>query len=198
MKLMGSATSPFVRKARVAAHMKGLAVEFVVTEKGQPKGGDVRNQNPLRKVPVLVLPDGTQLYDSHVICEYLDSLAPAPALFPAPGPARWTMLRTASLADGIMEAAILAIYEKRYRPEDKWVPSWVEMQLGKVQAGLAWLDANVPPAEPDYGAITVAAALWFVDNRVGKDWRTNAALAAWFDAFTKGNAAWQATAPPPA
>jgi glutathione S-transferase len=192
---MGSLGSPFVRKVRILATIKGIALDMVETEAGQPKSGNLRNLNPLKKVPVLVLDDGTQLFDSHVICEYLDSLNDTPRLIPAHSPARWQVLRTAALADGILEAAILAVYEKRFRPEDKWVPAWVEMQLGKANAGLDWLEKNVPSATPDYAAITVAAALGFIDKRIGDSWRaSHPALAAWFDRFTTSSA-WVATQP---
>lgn len=197
MHLMGSAGSPFVRKPRLVAAAKGLTLDLVVTEGGQPKAGPLRNANPLKKVPCLVLDDGTQLFDSHVICEYLDSLSDTPRVFAAPGPARWLALRNAALADGLMEAAILALYEKRYRPEEKWVQSWVDMQLGKTNSALAWLDGNLPAPGVDYGVITVATAVAFVDNRIGKGWRdTNRNLSAWFDSTTATLPGWDATKPP--
>ena len=133
MKLLSAAPSPFGRKVKIVAGLKGLgdkiAVEMVDT--AAPDTSALKRENPLAKIPVLILDDGTQLFDSAVICEYLDSLTPSPKLFPAPGSARWRTLTLAALADGMMEAALAIVYEKRFRPDDKWVASWVERQVAE-------------------------------------------------------------------
>jgi glutathione S-transferase len=202
MQLLGSPGSPFGRKARMTAAVKGLMnkVEFLPTENGQPVGKPLRNENPLSKIPVLVLEDGTQLYDSKVICEYLDSLAPTPVLFPQSGRERFLTLRLGALCDGMMEAAILVIYEKRFRPEEKWVQSWVDRQQAKVDAGLSALERQPPEwtSHPDYGHITLASALSYLDWRFERRWRKSSPrLVAWLDKFARAVPSFETTMPPP-
>jgi glutathione S-transferase len=201
MQLLGSLGSPFVRKARMAAIMKGVMdrIEMVPTEAGQPVSHSLRNENPLHKIPVLVLEDGTQLYDSKVICEYIDTLQPAPALFPKSGRERVLTLRLGSLCDGVLEAAVLIIYEKRFRPEDKWVQSWVDRQQAKIDAALGWLEPDPPgwTSHPDYGHIALAAALGYLDFRFQSRWRAgHPRLVSWLDRFAKAVPAFEATKPP--
>lgn len=201
MQLMGSPSSPFVRKVRMTAAVKALMerIEFVPTEAGQPLEHALRNENPLAKIPVLVLEDGTQLYDSKVICEYLDTLHAAPLLFPAGGRERILTLRLGALGDGVLEAAVLLVYEKRFRPADKWVDVWVNRQQDKIDAALRWLE-NEPPAwaaHPDYGHITVAAALGYLDFRFAGRWRAgHPRLVSWLDRFARAVPAFAATKPP--
>ncbi len=118
MKLRYSPTSPFARKVMVVAHEHGLAerIELMpaMTSPVEPNA-DVARDNPLAKIPSLTLDDGSTLYDSRVIAEYLDQLAGA-KLFPPPGPYRWAALRQQALADGLLEAAVLIRYERVLRP----------------------------------------------------------------------------------
>ena len=202
MRLLSAPPSPFGRKVKMTAHMKGLLdrieVESVDTLHANPR---LAAQNPLSKIPVLILADGTQIYDSKVICEYLDSLSPSPRLFPASGPERWKTLTLGALADGIMEAALLSVYEKRFRPEDKWVPSWLERQQAKIDAALKMLESAPPQwgAHPEYGHLALAAALGYLDLRLEGRWRTgHPRLVAWLDAFSNAVPAYARTAPPPA
>ena len=134
MKLLSSPASPFGRKVKVVARMKGVLdqIEIEKADTNVAENKVLKKENPLAKIPVLILADGTQLFDSHVICEYLDSLTPSPRLFPAAGAERFNTLTLGALGDGILEAALLLVYEKRFRPEDKWVRSWMDRQQSKI------------------------------------------------------------------
>jgi glutathione S-transferase len=118
MQLYYSATSPYVRKVRVVAIEKGLDGDIELIEAMPwPDPSLIATQNPLGKVPALVLDDGTALYDSPVICEYLDTLGEGNRLLPPVGPARWRSLRIQALADGIMDAAVSIVLERRRSAE---------------------------------------------------------------------------------
>lgn len=200
MRLLSAPPSPYGRKVKIAAHMKGvmdrITVETVDTN-DPAKATALQGENPLVKIPVLVLPDGTQLFDSHVICEYLDVLAPTPRLFPEGGAARFNTLTLGALGDGILDAALLLVYEKRFRPEDKWVHGWMDRQQMKIDSAVRHLEKN-PPAfgsSPDYGHITIASALGYLDLRHEGRWRsTSPKLAVWLDRFSAAVPAYQLTA----
>jgi glutathione S-transferase len=189
VKLCYAAASPFVRKVMVVLHETGQLGDVEIMEVSTTPvapSGDVSARNPLSKIPALELADGATLYDSRVICAYLDDRAGA-GLYPT-GAARWATLTLEATADGIMDAAVLAVYERRIRPEDKQFDDWVEAQWGKVAGGLAalntkWMDHLNRPM--DMGHIAVACALGYLDFRHGdRDWRqSNDALAGWFDSF---------------
>jgi glutathione S-transferase len=199
MKLLSALPSPFGRKVKMTARLKGLdgsiAVELVDTSKPNPA---LAAQNPLAKIPVLILDDGTQIYDSHVICEYLDSLAPAPRLFPSGGLERYRMLTRAALADGLLDAAILIVYESRFRPEAQRVQGWLDRQHAKIDGGLDHLEAAPPvwTGTPDYADVTLACALGYLDLRLEGAWRARCPrLVAWLDAFARDVPAFEATRP---
>lgn len=199
MKLLSAPASPFGRKAKMTALIKGLAarlaIETVDTLQANPR---LAAENPLSKIPVLILDDGTQLYDSRVVCEYLDSLAATPRLIPAAGLDRFRCLTRAALADGLMEAAVLIVYEGRFRPEDKRVPSWLARQQAKIDGGLDHLEASLPAwgGEPDYADVALACALGYLDFRLGGSWRPGRPrLVAWLDAFAGSVPAFDATRP---
>ena len=120
----------------------------------------ILEQNPLGKVPVLELDDGTAVFDSPVILEYLDHLAGGGKIIPKDGKARFEALRLQALADGILDASILVVYEGRYRPAEKHEQKWLDLQNGKVARGLAALEASPPGLDspPTVGQITVACA----------------------------------------
>lgn len=194
MKLRHSPTSPFVRKVMVLAHEAGLAgrIETVPTAPGADEETLARD-NPLGKVPALVTDDGAVLYDSAVICEYLDSLHDGVRAFPAAGAARWTALCRQALADGILDAAVLRRYEE-LRPAAQQSAEWIERQQRKVARGLDALEADAAagglagPAGPlSIGDIAVACALGYLDLRYpGEDWRGGRpALAAWYAGAAK-------------
>jgi glutathione S-transferase len=199
MRLMFAPASPFVRKAVMTARIKGVFDQLTL-EHGDTRGAHnplLIAANPLAKIPALVLADGTQLFDSRVICEYLDSLAPSPVLYPASGMDRYRCLTRVALADGIMDAALLIVYEGRYRPADKHVPEWLERQQAKIDSALGVLNA-APPAwtgQPDAGDIALACALGYLDLRFAGTWRaTHPALVAWLDRFIAAVPAYDMTA----
>lgn len=201
MKLLSAPPSPFGRKVKLTARVKGLMPQIAIetVDASVPENVALRKENPLSKIPVLILDDGTQLFDSHVICEYLDSLAPEPRLFPTAGMERYKTLTRGALGDGILDAAILLVYEKRFRPEEKWVKSWMDRQEAKIQSALDHLE-NSPPAwsaHPDYGHITIACALGYLDFRHEGKWRaSHRRLVGWLDAFAATVPAFAETAPP--
>src|SRR5262245_62483234 len=114
MKLLSSLLSPYVRKVRIAAAMKGLGdrIELVPIDTNVPDNPAINRANPLAKVPALLV-DDLAIYDSHVICEYLDAQAPAPALFPKDAAARLKTLTLGALDDGILDAALLPVSYER-------------------------------------------------------------------------------------
>jgi glutathione S-transferase len=191
MKLYSSPLSPYGRKVKIAAAMKGLSSKIEVTLADTNKGDPELNRlNPLAKIPCL-LADGQAIFDSHVICEYLDAHGTGPVLFPAKGSERWKTLTLGALADGMLDAALLLVYEKRFRPEDKHVAAWTDRQWAKVNGALDQLE-KAPPAwsdHPDYGHVTLACALGYLDLRHGGTWRPSPSspghpkLVAWLDRF---------------
>ncbi len=200
MRLLSSPASPYGRKVKIAAYMKGVMSRIQVeTVDTSVQNEELRRENPLVKIPVLILDDGTQLFDSHVICEYLDTLAPEPKLFPTGGAERFNTLTLGALGDGILDAALLLVYERRFRPEDKWVQAWVDRQQLKIDSSILHLERN-PPAwgdSPDYGHITVACALGYLDLRHGGKWREKSPkLVKWLDQFAATVPSFAKTAPP--
>jgi glutathione S-transferase len=193
--------SPFGRKARIAVKVLGLEGKVALAAASTVDPADpIRQQNPLGKVPVLLLDDGGALYDSPVILEYLDYLAGGGRIIPPEPQARFAALRLEALADGIMDASILINYEARYRPPEKHEAKWLELQGGKVARALAVLEAAPSVAigtPPDVGAITLACALGYRDFRFPGSWRgTHPRLAAWLDDFAARVPAYAATTPP--
>lgn len=203
MKLLSSPSSPYVRKVRITARMKGLTgqIEEVAAGTNDLGNAELLAANPLYKIPALILDDGSTLYDSAVICEYLDAQVSSPVLFPGDGPARWDALRLGALGDGILDAAILLVYEKRFRPEDKWVAAWTDRQQAKLDDAVAHLEKN-PPAwqgTPNYGHLTIASALGYLDFRHEGKWRANAPkMVAWLEKFAEAVPAFGETMPPAA
>jgi len=199
MKLLSSLLSPYVRKVRIAAAMKGLTdrIELVPIDTNVPDNPAINRVNPLAKVPALIVDDAA-IYDSHVICEYLDGLAAAPVLFPKEAAQRVKTLTLGALGDGILDAALLLVYEKRFRPEQKWHEPWQQRQQGKVDRALAALEQS-PPAwgeSPDYGHLTLACALGYLDFRHDGKWRAGRPnMVAWVDAFARAVPAFAATRP---
>ena len=156
MLLRSSPASPFGRKVRMAAIILGLDRRIEITKADTTDPADtVRKENPLGKIPALVLDDGEVLYDSRVIVEYLDHLAGGGRIVPNDAKARFAALRLQALADGILDASILQVYEGRWRDAAKHEPKWVEHQAGKVTRALAALEAAPPgrDATPNIGQI---------------------------------------------
>lgn len=184
MKLYFNPASPFVRKVRVTAHELGLAGRIELTSLSltpvSPHDG-VRSRNPLGKIPTLVTDEGAALFDSPVICEYLDVLAGGNRIFPPIGAARWTALRRQALADGIMDAAVLTRYEEAVRPKELRWQNWVDGQFLKIRTALDGLEREELDGTFDIGAISIACALSYLDLRFASEgWRTSRPrLAAW-------------------
>jgi glutathione S-transferase len=198
MKLLSSLLSPYVRKVRIAAAMKGLTdrIELVATDTNVPNP-ELNRANPLAKVPALVV-DGEPIFDSHVICEYLDGQAASPQLIPPAHRARIKTLTLAALADGILDAALLLVYEKRFRPQEKWHEPWQQRQQDKIDRALAQLEKEPPQwqTSPDYGHLTLACALGYLDFRHEGRWRQgHPKLVRWLDAFARAVPAFEATRP---
>jgi glutathione S-transferase len=191
MKIYYSATSPFVRKCLICAHELGLFDRLeLVPAAAHPVNRDrsLVAVNPLGKVPTLVTDEGAVLYDSPVICEYLNSLGDG-RLLPEQGAARWNALVDQSLADGIMDAAILTRYETAVRPESLRWNEWVSGQLDKVSCGLAAIEprARALGERVDLGTVALGCALGYLDFRnASLGWREkHPDTAVWFDRFGK-------------
>lgn len=201
MELLCSATSPYVRKVRVVLREKGLidaTTETMVDPHADPSA--LRRHNPLGKVPTLVLADATALYDSPVICEYLDTLADAPRLLPAGGPERWAVLRGQALADGILDLAVALTAERR-RPEGERSPATMERWRDRIAAATGAMTAELDrlPPEPTLAHIAFAVALGYLDFRhPDLRWRDGrVTLTDWLECFVP-RASMQQTAPPAA
>ncbi len=198
MTLRTVAPSPFGRKVRLAAAVLGLTDDIAIEAADTMDPEDsILGQNPLGKIPALILDDGRVLYDSRVIIEYLDTIAGGARLIPAEIDARFEALTAAALADGILDAGILIVYEGRYRPDIEPYGPWLDHQRGKIERGIAALEAAPPPIEPvTVGAIGVACALGYLDFRKQVDWRSrNRGLIGWLDAFAAAVPAFDDTRP---
>jgi glutathione S-transferase len=198
--LRSSPASPFGRKIKIAAGVLGLDDQIEIQPADTTDPTDtVRKQNPLGKIPALVLEDGMVLFDSRVILEYLDHRAGGGRIVPIDASARFAALRLQALADGMMDAAILLIYEGRWRPADRREAKWVDHQAGKVARALAALEADPPilDAPPDMGRIALACALGYQDFRFAGSWRKDhPRLVAWLDNFAAAVPAYAASRPP--
>lgn len=184
MQLLYSPASPFARKVRIAAHELGLAERLEVAVVNPWTDETVRQVNPLSQVPALIADDGSAVFDSAVICEYLDALAGG-GLYPD-GEARWGALVLQALADGIGDAAVRAVVEGR-RAEGERHADVVERAMKAVEAGLGALaDQTFWPDRFAIGEIAVAAQLGYLDFRDVVDWRSGRpGLAAWYEAVAR-------------
>ena len=185
MKLAYSPASPYVRKVTACAIKRGVNVERMKIGTTDP---ELLKFNPLSKVPTLITDDGQHLFDSPVICEYLDSVGSAPKLFPAPGAARWKALTQEALADGILDAT-----QPRRRevalPQDDGRKDYIKLQQGKVARAL---DAFEKQADSlgnldTIGEITIGCALGYLDFRYANEpWRDgHPKLTAWYERVVK-------------
>jgi len=142
MKLIGSFTSAYVRKARVVLAEKKLDYQFELENVWAPET-KIAASNPLGKVPCLVMEDGSTMYDSRVIAEYLDTLTPVCKLLPANSRDRANVKVWEALADGVLDAAVLAYLERTWRPGEQQSQAWFDRQMGKVHGGLAVMSENL-------------------------------------------------------
>lgn len=173
MKLYYSPNSPFVRKVRITAIEKGLMDKIeLVTASPMENSTDLHSANPLGKIPALVLEDGQTIFDSPVICEYLDSLSPHNPLIPPSGAARLATRKTEALADGIMDACV-ARYLEFMRPENERSPRWIERWENAIKRSLDVLESGKEalPDSFDLGAIALVSALGYVDLRYELNWK---------------------------
>ncbi len=191
MKLYFSPFSPYVRKCLVVAHELGLDARItLLPSAAHPIQRDqtIIANNPLGKVPTLLTDDGQALYDSRVICEYLDDLG-CGSLFPKTGTARWKALTLHALGDGMLDAALLARYEDVARPEAIRWKEWRAGQLDKIETSLAYLesDARALSERTDIGTLTIGCALWYLDVRFTElNWRVRyPKVAQWYAAFAQ-------------
>jgi glutathione S-transferase len=200
MRLYHTQTSPYVRKVMVVAHETGLVSQIETTFlRPLPMKTDpvLSKENPLSKIPVLVTPEGP-LYDSPVICEYLDGLHAGPKLIPASGAARFRTLRTQALCDGILEAAILVFYERTQRPQELHWSAWIEGQTQKAMQGLDALerDASDFGDAIDLAQICAGVTIGWLEfrNVLGELRSARPTLAKWFEKFS-ARPSMQATLP---
>jgi glutathione S-transferase len=188
MKLLYQTHSPYARKVLVMAHELGLAGEMeVIHHETSPtrRNDDVFAANPLGKVPVLILPDGATIFDSTVICDYLDAHHQGRRLIPPDGPARWQVLRLQALAQGIADAGIALRWEIERRPVAVRWPPLAEGQRQKLTEAYDFLEGHVPLAGPlDLGQIALATALSWIEFRDLSDFRQERpVLTRWYEAF---------------
>lgn len=179
MKLIGSTASPFVRKVRVVMAEKKLDYDFEL-ENVWTAETRIHLSNPLGKVPCLIMEDGSSMYDSRVIVEYIDTLTPVCKLLPPNGRDRSDIKVWEALADGVLDAAVLVRLEKTLRPQEQQSADWIERQMGKVHAGLAMLSTNLGESPFCKGNhytladVAVGCALgWIAFRFPDIDWRTD-------------------------
>ena len=192
MKLIGSVTSPYVRKVRIVMAEKRLDYELVLEDVWSP---DTRIQqfNPLGKVPCLVMEDGGAMFDSRVIVEYLDTLTPVCKLIPPNGRERAEVKCWESLADGVLDAAVLVRLERTLRPEAQQSPDWIKRQMDKVNGGLKAMSAGLKDTPFCCGThytladVAVGCALGWISFRFPEiDWRdTHPNLGKLFDKLSE-------------
>ena len=199
--LRSTVTSPFGRKVRMAIDVLGLTDRVTLVPANTLDAYDtLRQQNPLGKMPCLLNLDSSAIYDSGVIVEFLQDVAGTDRLLPARGPARFKALTLARLADGIAEAAILMVYDGRFRPGQPPAELWLAHQRGKIERALAAFAAAPPePGKTDIVAIGLACALGYLDWRKPVEWRqAYPGLAAWLSAFAAHEPAFERTRAEPA
>ncbi|MGD9539319.1 glutathione S-transferase [Methylocystis sp.] len=189
-----SPASPYARKVRIAADLLGLSerIEIVAGDAADP-ADSLRRQNPLGKIPTLILEDGSTLYDSRVIVEYLDHLSGA-GVIPVDPSARFAALRLQALGDGVNDAALLIRYETFSRPEALRYDEAIAHQQGKIDRALDALEAAPPAGQVDIGHIAVACALGYLDLRFAGAWREkHPRLVAWLEKFARAVSTFEAT-----
>ncbi len=189
MQLYDNPASPFCRKVKVLLREVGHEAEVeLLASGGNPLAGDSPvAPNPLGKIPALVRDDGPAVYDSRVICRYLDDKFHG-GLYPQSRV--WEVLTLEATADGIMDAAVLVVYEARFRDEQIRSDAWTDGQWNKVTRALDAIEARWMghlAGKIDAGQIALGCALGYLDFRHGgRNWRAGrTALAAWYDDFSK-------------
>ena len=193
--LRSSPRSPFARKVRIAAALLEFEdrIEIFNADTNNPE--DVlRNQNPLGKIPALVLENGETVFDGAVIVEYLDRLAGGGKIIPSEPRARFRSLTQQALADGVSDAAVLLRYEILWREPEKRSEKWMAHQRDKIARTLSAFDATPPEEICDVGTIALACALGYLDLRFDGGWRAeHPRLVAWLDVFSDATPSFEAT-----
>lgn len=193
--LRAAATSPFVRKVRIVASVLGLEdqIEISAADTGNPEDS-LRLQNPLGKIPALILENGETIFDSAVIVEYLDWLAGGGKVIPSEPQARFHTLTQQSLADGIAEAAVLIRYERLWHEPPQRSEAWIAYQNEKIARALGVFEGKPPEELSDAGTIALASALGYLDLRYEGAWRADhPRLVDWLDVFSDATPSFEAT-----
>ena len=177
MKIIGSLTSPYARKVRIVLAEKKIEADFVPENVWTPET-TIGQHNPLGKIPCLVMDDGSAVFDSRVIVEYVDTLSPVGKLIPADGRERAAVKTWEALADGLLDAGILTRYEATLRPAEQQSPAWVERQMSKIDAALKSMSIGLGESthchnnQFSLADIAVGCALGYLDFRFPSlDWR---------------------------
>ncbi len=193
--LRAAAPSPFARKVRIAASVLELddRIEISAADTGDPEDS-IRGQNPLGKIPALILENGDVLFDSRVIVEYLDALAGGGRIIPADPVRRFRSLTQQALADGICDAAVLMRYESLWREPALRSEKWLAHQSDKISRALSAFERAPPEELSDIGTIALASALGYLDLRFEGAWRAgHPGLVAWLDLFSAATPSFEAT-----
>jgi glutathione S-transferase len=193
--LRSSAASPFARKVRIAAALLDLEdkVEILAADTNDPDD-PLRRQNPLGKIPALILENGETIFDSAVILEYLDWLGGGGQIIPSEPQARFRSLTQQALADGIAEAAVLIRYETLWREPPHRSERWIAYQNEKIARALRAFESRPPEELIDAGTISLACALGYLDLRFAGAWRADhPELATWLEIFSEATPSFEAT-----
>jgi len=193
LKMFHSPASPFVRKVLVCAYEKGVSDQIEnLPSKAWPvkRDPEIVRENPSGQVPSAIMEDGSPLFDSRVICAYVDTMSDKTPLIPNDREARFSAMTLEALADTMLSAALLCRYESILRPSEFYWGLWHDSQMEKVDNGLDDLEerwTGTLDGPVSIGTITVACALGYLDFRFAdKDWRgRHSKLAAWYDDFAK-------------
>jgi glutathione S-transferase len=183
--LRSTLTSPYGRKVRIAAEVLGLSDQIeLISADTRDATDDLRQQNPLGKIPCLMTNTET-IYDSRVILEFLDMLAGGGRLFPRNSWDRFRCLTRSALADGVTDAALLMVYEGRFRDTEQISETWLSHQRGKIERGFEALCTAPPdPTQTDAASISLACMLGYLDWREPILWRDRwPELATWLNTF---------------
>jgi glutathione S-transferase len=185
--------SPFGRKCHIAARYLGLMDRIKVVQNVDDEGDKIRSHNPLNKIPMLLTSDHQAIFDSGVIMDCLDDMAGGGKIIPRDA-SRFAVLTQQALADGMLDAAILVVYEKNWREDGQHSEKWLEHQRKKMNKTLDYWEHHVPSRAIDAGTIAVASALGYLDLRFKGEWRAHyPKLVEWLAHFENAVPAYQQT-----
>lgn len=197
--LLSSKTSPYGRKVRIVADILGLEDKYNLQHASTIDGDDsLRKINPLGKIPALIPKDGTPIFDSRLIVDYLEHTYGQGNIIPLDPKNRYRILTQATLAEGINDALILITYEKRFRSPEQESEQWLQHQYGKIRRGFKTVSDQLEDYKaPNIAAITLACALGYADWRKQLNWRSEfPQLEPWLAEFAKQVPAWERTKAP--